>query len=152
MERIKSNVTLVMLATILIAFVSASANEVEEVANLQVKETPVQNFSKRQSIDTFTIAIIGLSLGCMLIASSTHWIITKRKELQANIQTLESSLSSIHAIELQVLNGNGYDFTIDKIKDLKNEMQFEIATTQNEWKQATQTINRVEMEIIRLWG
>jgi hypothetical protein len=145
----------VALISILIVslLAEASAKEVESTADLSVQESPVQNPPKQKThVDPFTIAIIGLSMGCMLVASSVHWNMTQRKELGAQIQGLDSFLTSSCAVECLINGCNDNDPMVSNIKDIKNGRDAKLKDYEEHKNVMVRSISEIEAEIMRIWG
>ncbi len=131
----------------------ASAKEVEDINNVTVQESPVENPPKqKQHIDPFTIAIIGLSLGCMLIASSVHWNMTQRRELEAQIQGLDSFLASSCAVEFHINGCSDNDPMINSVKDIQEKRDNKLKEHEENKSVIVRSISDIEAEIMRIWG
>lgn len=162
MDRIEWNRKNILVIIIWIALISifiasllaeASAKEVEDINNITVQESPVQNLPKqKQHIDPFTIAIIGISLGCMLIASSVHWNMTQRRELEAQIQGLDSFLASSCAVECHINGCNDDDPMVSSVKDIQNGRDMKLKEYEEHKNIMVRSISDIEAEIMRIWG
>lgn len=145
----------ITLISIFIAtlFAEASAKEVEDINNVTVQESPVQNSPKqKQHIDPFTIAIIGLSLGCMLIASSVHWNMTQRREIEAQISGLDSFLASNCAVAFHVNGCTDNDPMVSSVKDIQNSRDMKLKKYEENKNIMLRNISDIEAEIMRILG
>jgi hypothetical protein len=142
---------------LILAFLStpyeSMAREVEMKNDLSINESPVQHSPKqKQPIAPFTIAIIGLSLGCMLIASSVHWNMTQRREVEAKIQGLDSFLASSCAVECRINGCNDNDPMINSVKDIQEKRDNKMKEYEEQKSVLVRSISDIEAEIMRIWG
>ncbi|MEW6419932.1 MAG: hypothetical protein AB1480_17760 [Nitrospirota bacterium] len=131
----------------------ATANEIEDNPATSIHDTPVQQpLKQNQHIDPFTIAIIGLSLGCMMIASSVHWNMTKRRYLEAQIRDLDSFLASNCAVECHINGCNDNDPMMSSVKDIQNSRDAKLKEYEEHKNVMIRSISDIEAEIMRIWG
>lgn len=148
---------IVLFAVISIFFASpftASATEVEGIDDVNVQDSsPVpQPQKQKQHVDPFTIAIIGLSLGCMLTVSSIHWNRTQKKELEEQINNIDSYLANASAIDCHISGCIGDDPMMNIVKDIQDSRNKNLADLEERKKMAMENISATEIEILRIWG
>lgn len=144
-----------LISILLISLLAeASAKEVEDTNNVSVEESsPVQSPQKQKHhVDPFTVAIIGLSLGCMLIASSVHWNMTQRNELGAQIKELDSFLSGSCSIECHINGCNDNDPMMNSVKDMQNGRDMKLREYETHKNMMVKNISDIETEIMRILG
>jgi hypothetical protein len=156
----KKEIGLIFLLVVISLFISsiqtyaaAQENEFEGMDNINVQPSPDQHSQKqKQHTDPFTMAIIGISFGCMMIASSLHWNMTQRKELETQINTLDSFLESTCAVQCNIKGCHGDDQMMDAVEDIKKRRDEKIEGYQNHKDIAVRSISDIENEIMRIWG
>jgi hypothetical protein len=144
--------TVILLMSIMLNQARAKESEAED-NTVSVQEMPAQQPpKKKQHIDPFTIAIIGLSLGCMLIASSVHWNMTQRRELEAQIRGLDSFLASSCAVEFHINGCNDNDPMVSSVKDIQEKRDLKMKEYEEHKNVMVRSISDIEAEIMRIWG
>ena len=133
----------------------ASARETENTDDISVQESPVQQPPKqKQHIDPFNLAIVGISLGCMLFAASVGRNRMHRRELETQIQGLDSFLTSSCAVGFRInVNGcNDNDPMMNSVKDIQNGRDMKLKEYEEHKTVMVRSISDVEAEIMRILG
>lgn len=145
----------VALITIFIAslFAEASAKEVESTTDLSVQESPVQNPPKqKQPIDPFNLAIVGISLGCMMFAASVGRSRLQIKQLETQIQKLVSFLAGSCAVGFHINGCNDNDPMINSVKDIQDGRDVKLKEYEEHKNVMKRSVSDIEAEIMRIWG
>lgn len=131
----------------------ASAKEVESTADLFVQESPVQNPPKqKQPIDPFNLAIVGISLGCMMFAASVGRSRMQIKQLETQIQKLDSFLAGSCAVEFHINGCNDNDPMINSVKDIQNGRDMKLKEYEEHKNIMKKSVSDMEAEIMRILG
>lgn len=158
-DQIKKKEIIMMIMFVVISiFLSsilaeATTNEVEDIDVVNVQAAPIKQQEKqKQHTDPFTIAIIGLSFGCMMIASTLHWNMTQRKELKAEINNRQSFLANTCAVECHIKGCLDADPMMNAADDIHKRRDAQIEEYQNNKNTAAKIIADIETKIMRIWG
>ena len=149
-----------VFAAIVICFITilafspeASAKQVEINNNITLHEPPPQPSEQPKSkSDPFTLAIIGLSLGGMCLASSLHWTQHQRKHLETEIHRLDTFFSSNCAVDLHIAGLGDTETMLRMVKDLQDTKRAQLQESAHENDALIKQISNIEAEIMRIWG
>jgi hypothetical protein len=148
-------ITVALLIGITIASFSnvAGAKEVDLGADASLQESPVQPHSQEKPVyDLFNIAIIGISLGCMLYVSSVHWHSTERRQIEARIHEMDSFLANTCAVDFFISSSNDADPMVNNAQAMQATRDRKL----KDLKEHKDTINNgaseIEAEILRMLG
>lgn len=132
----------------------ASTKEVENIDDaVTVQTSPDKQPEKqKQHTDPFTMAIIGLSFGCMMIASSLHWNMTQRKELTAQINSLDSFLASSCSVVCHIKGCLDDDPMMNAVEDIQERRDAQIEAYQKMNNNTARCISDIETKIMGIWG
>lgn len=146
---------MVILASIIVITLctSASGKDGEDSTIGQVQETLPQATSQpKQRIDPFTIAIIGMSLGCMCVVSSVHWTLNQRKRIEADIQHLDNFLINSCAVDFHIIGSRDNDPMLHMIKGLQENQSTQLQEHASQNNAMVKKISDIESEIMRILG
>jgi len=134
-------------------FAEASAKEVESNADLSVQESPVQPSPKqKRHIDPFNVAIVGISLGCMLFAASVGRNRMHRRQLEIQIQGLDSFLTNSCAVGFHITGCNDNDPMMNSVKDIQNGRDIKLKEYEEHKNVMARSVSEIEAEVMKLWG
>jgi len=141
-------------ATIFPLIADASTKEPEEMDDAAtVQMLPAnQSDKKKQHTDPFTMAIIGLSFGCMMVASSIHWNIYTRKEIESQILNLAFLLDSTCSVECHINGCTDNDPMMSEVEEIKKKRDENIKKYESDENNALRSISEIENEFMRIWG
>lgn len=145
----------IALISIFIAslFAEATAKEIEDTENLIVQESPVQQPPKaKHTVDSFTMAIIGISLGCMMIASSVHWHLSERRQLEAKMLYLDTFLKNTCAVDFHITGCKDTDPMMNNAQAIQNSRDMKIKEFEEHRNMMTRSVSDIEAEIMRILG
>ena len=155
----KRNMIMMVVWVVLTSFatipflVEASTSEVDKMDEaVTIQPLPVKQPNKMNHTDPFTMAIIGLSLGCMMFASSEHWNYHKRKEIELQISDLASLLESTFAIDCHIESGTENDPMMREVEEIEKKRDESIRKYEMDKNEAQRVISDIENEIMRIWG
>lgn len=156
----KRNIFFIMACLAVISFtalpllVNASPKELEEMndaATVQMLPDK-QPDKKKQHTDPFTMAIIGLSFGCMMVASSVHWNLHTRKEIESQISNLGFLLDSTCSVECHINGCTDTDPMMGAVEEIKKKRDESIKKYEFDKNDAQRSVAEIENEIMRIWG
>jgi len=155
----KKNMNMMVIGVVLLSIITipllveASTAEVDKIDEaVTIQPLPDKQPTKVTHADPFTLAIIGLSLGCMMVASSIHWNNHSRNEIEEQISTLTFLLENTSAIDCRINGSPDDDPMMKAVEDIKKKRNENIKNYETCKNDALQSISEIENEIIRIWG
>jgi hypothetical protein len=132
---------------------AAAAKEIEEENLVSVKEPSTQPSQQpKQKIDPYTMAIIGMSLGCMCLASSVHWTLDHRKRIEGSIRQLDDFLANNCAVEFHIVGSKDNDPMLHMVKDIQENQCTQLREHADNKDAMVKRVSEIEAEIMRIWG
>jgi hypothetical protein len=132
----------------------ATAKEAEEAADFQVLESPVHRPPKSKSIifDSFTVAIVGISLGSMGLISRLHFHHTQLREYETEITALDAFMTKNTAIEVKIHYHNEPEPMAHGLQSLDMESASIIQEIEKRRDNLIKKISTISTEIMHMWG
>lgn len=145
----------IALISIFVAFLvaDASAREVESTADLSVQDAPVQMPPQQKNhVDPLSLAIVGVSLGCMMFAASVNRNRIHRRQLETQIQELDSFLANNCSVGFHINGCNDNDPMVNSVKDIQNGRDMKLKEYEEHKNITVRSISEIEAEVMTLWG
>jgi len=131
----------------------AIAKQIENDNDITIIEpTARPSEQPKQKTDPFTWAIIGMSLGCMCVASSVHWTLNQRKRIEADIQHLDNFLITSCAVDFHIAGSRDNDPMLHMIKELQENQSTQLQDHASQNDAMVKKISDIESEIMRILG
>ena len=155
----KRNIIFIIIWTTLISISIGSlatvscAKEVELGADVSIQEPALQTPDvEKNKIDPFNVAIITISLGCMMIVSSVHWHMSTRQDLEMKIKEFNGFLKSTCAVELNIGIAGDNDPMVNSAQTMQSIRNNKIAELENKKDSTNRLYSEIEVEIMRMVG
>lgn len=148
-------VIMVIAASIFLATIAsaAAAKTPEAMDSVLVQEAPIKEPAKNaRSFDAFTMAFMGLSLGCMLIASAVHWTRSQRHSIENRIRDLAGFVDHNTSVTFHVAGGNSANPMVGITKEIAQNRDAALQSCDHGRTAMINTISSVETDIMRMWG
>lgn len=134
-------------------FQTADAKQTETDGDISIQEPPVQPPQPtKQKIDPFTIAIIGMSLGCMCVTGAVHWNLSQKKKIEGNIQKLDSFILNNCSVNLMLAKSADNEPMFNTVQNLHDSYRLEMVKNQDGNNEMVNKISGIEAEIMRILG
>lgn len=131
----------------------ATAKTHEDIGNVLTQETTMKDSAKTgRSLDAFTMAFMGLSLGCMLIASAVHWTRSQRHFIENQIKRLSTFIEAKNSVTFHVVRESSANPIVGITKEIVENRNAALRECENRRKAIIDTISAAETDIIRMWG
>ena len=136
-----------------VAIVTAHAKASEDIGNTLVQATSIKETTKNaRSFDTFTMAFMGLSLGCMLIASAVHWNRTQRNAMERQIRDLAVFVNQNTSVTFHITGGSSANPMVNIAKEIAQNRGAALQACDDRKAAAINGLSDVEADIMRMWG
>lgn len=150
-------VAMIMIVTIGVALVSAlpvaAAKTPEDIDSVLAQETPMKEPAKNaRSFDIFTMAFMGLSLGCMLMASAVHWNRTRRNAIENQIRHLAAFVDQNTSVTFHVGGGSSANPMVSIAKEIAQNRDAALQACDDRKAAAVNRLSDVEADIMRMFG
>ncbi|MDO8721481.1 MAG: hypothetical protein Q7J31_04545 [Syntrophales bacterium] len=148
-------ITLTLLIGITIASFGnvVCAKEVDLGADALLQESPIQPHSQEKPVyDLFNIAIIGISLGCMLYVSSVHWHSTERRQIEVKIHEMDSFLTNTCAVDFFISSNNDADPMVNNAQAMQVTRDRKLKDLKDHKDTINNGASEIETEILRMLG
>jgi len=132
----------------------ASAKKIENDNDVTIIEpTPARPSEQpKQKTDPFTIAIIGMSLGCMCVTGAVHWNLSQKKKIEGNIQKLDSFILNNCSVNLMLAKSADNEPMFNTVQNLQENYRLEMVKNQDGNNEMVNRISGIEAEIMRILG
>lgn len=148
-------VSLLQLAAVSLTHAPAftATQDVEKSRATTASEMPAeQQPDPKTGTDMFTIAIIGLSVGAMMITSSIHWNLSQRNHLASTIGKLDVFLSKTCSVDFAIESSKDHDPKIADFHQGQKRLEEGLRDIKEQRKVAFRSTIDVEVKLIKLWG